>query len=92
MSWCLKTLTAVLVGSMVCAVQAQTQGQEDAFKPGKNLAPFSSEADGQAWFQPFVVKRQRRDEERRRQVNERRLKHEETRKKWESETRTKLGP
>ena len=45
MSWCLKTPTAVLVGSVVCAVHAQTQGKEDAFKPGKNLAPFSSEAD-----------------------------------------------
>ena len=67
MSRCLKTLTAVLVGSMVCAVQAQTQGHEAAFKSGKNLAPFSSEADLQAWFQPFVVERQRRNEERRRQ-------------------------
>jgi len=40
----------------------QTQGHEDAFKPGKNLAPFSSEVDLQAWFQPFVVERQHRDE------------------------------
>jgi len=57
-----KTLASVLAGNVVCAVQAQTQGHEDAFKPGKNLAPFSSEVDLQAWFQPFVVERQHRDE------------------------------
>ncbi|WP_397410435.1 beta-propeller domain-containing protein [Polaromonas sp.] len=39
----------------------------------------------QAWFEPFVVERRRREEERRRQEEERRLRQEEVRKKWEAE-------
>lgn len=83
MSWLLKALAGAAMCGAGLVAQAQAQGE--AFTPARNLTAFADEAALQAWFEPFVVERQRREEERRRQEEERRLRQEEVRKKWEAE-------
>lgn len=83
MSWCLKALTGVLVWGGCCAAQAQAT--QEAFTPAKNLSAFPDEAALQAWFQPFVLERQRREEERRAREEQQRLRQQEMQKKWEAE-------
>lgn len=81
MSWLLKALAGVAM----CGAGLVAQAQGEAFTPAKNLTAFADEAALQAWFEPFVAERRRREEERRRQEEERRLRQEEVRKKWEAE-------
>lgn len=90
MSWLLKALAGVSVCMLVNAAQAQAGAE--AFVPAKNLAAFADEAALQAWLEPLVVERKRREEERRkqeeerrRQDEERRRREEEARKKWEAD-------
>ncbi|MDO9115055.1 MAG: beta-propeller domain-containing protein [Polaromonas sp.] len=83
MSWLLKALAGVAMCGAGLVAQAQAQGE--AFTPAGSLTAFADEAALQAWFEPFVVERRRREEERRRQEEERRLRQEEVRKKWEAE-------
>ncbi|MDP2032387.1 MAG: beta-propeller domain-containing protein [Polaromonas sp.] len=90
MSWLLKALAGVSVCMLVNAAQAQAGAE--AFLPAKNLAAFADEAALQAWLEPLVVERKRREEERRkqeeerrRQDEERRRREEEARKKWEAD-------
>lgn len=86
MSWLLKAFAAVAVWCGVWgAAQAQAQAPGEAFTPAGKLTAFADEAALQAWFEPFVVERRRREEERRRQEEERRQRQEEVRKKWEAE-------
>lgn len=90
MSWLLKALAGVSVCMLVNAAQAQAGA--GAFMPAKSLAAFADEAALQAWLEPLVVERKRREEERRRQEEERRRqeeerrrREEEARKKWEAD-------
>lgn len=83
MSWLLKALAGVAMCGAGLVAQAQAPGE--AFTPARNLTAFADEAALQAWFEPFVLERQRREEERRRQEEERRQRQEEVRKKWEAE-------
>ncbi|MGQ2979630.1 MAG: beta-propeller domain-containing protein [Polaromonas sp.] len=90
MSWLLKIVAGVTVCMVVNAAQAQAGA--GAFMPAKTLDAFADEAALQAWLEPFLTERKRREEERRkqeeerrRQEEERRLRQEEARKKWEAD-------
>lgn len=64
---------------------AQAGAADAAFTPAATLRPFASQAELQAWFEPFAVERRRLEEIRKREEAEERRRLAEERRQWEAE-------